>query len=69
MAAMAARQPPQTETAGTLGDVLYAGVKAPAPESDWVRLVRSVAERDQLALHALYERESIGLHSRGAHRG
>jgi RNA polymerase sigma-70 factor (ECF subfamily) len=53
---MAARQPPQTATANTLGDVLYAGGRPTPSESDWVRLVRSVAERDQLALHALYER-------------
>ncbi|HEY2337900.1 MAG TPA: sigma-70 family RNA polymerase sigma factor [Burkholderiales bacterium] len=53
---MAARQPPQTAKANTLGDVLYAGGGPPVSESDWVRLVRSVAEGDQLALHALYER-------------
>jgi RNA polymerase sigma-70 factor, ECF subfamily len=40
----------------TLGDVLYATTKAPAPEQDWVTLVQSVAAGDQLALHALYER-------------
>jgi RNA polymerase sigma-70 factor (ECF subfamily) len=41
----------------TLGDVLYAGRdKKFIPEEDWVRLVRSVAGGDQLALHALYER-------------
>jgi RNA polymerase sigma-70 factor (ECF subfamily) len=42
---------------GTLGDVLYAGKsKASVPEAEWVALVRSVAEGNQAALHALYER-------------
>ena len=41
---------------GTLGDVLYAKSKAPAPEQAWVALVHSVAAGDQVALHALYER-------------
>ena len=40
----------------TLGDVLYAKSKAPAPEQEWVTLVQSIAAGDQLALHALYER-------------
>jgi RNA polymerase sigma-70 factor (ECF subfamily) len=40
----------------TLGDVLYAGSKALAPEQDWATLVQSIAAGDQLALHALYER-------------
>src|ERR1700741_5654174 len=40
----------------TLGDVLYAKSKAPVPEQDWVNLVQSIANGDQLALHALYER-------------
>jgi len=44
------------ESPATLGDVLYANSKAPAPEQDWVTLVQSIAARDQLALHALYER-------------
>jgi RNA polymerase sigma-70 factor (ECF subfamily) len=40
-----------------LGDVLYAGkADVRVPESDWSRLVRSIAEGDQVALHALYER-------------
>lgn len=44
-------------TTGTLGDLLYAGkAKIRVSEEDWVRLVRSVAAGDQLALHALYER-------------
>jgi RNA polymerase sigma-70 factor, ECF subfamily len=42
---------------GTLGEVLYANPsRPPVPEAEWVALVRSVAEGDQLALHALYER-------------
>jgi RNA polymerase sigma-70 factor, ECF subfamily len=42
---------------GTLGEVLYADPsKAVVSEADWVSLVRSVAEGDQQALHALYER-------------
>jgi RNA polymerase sigma-70 factor (ECF subfamily) len=41
----------------TLGDVLYPVLSSvPASEADWVRLVHSIAEGDQLALHALYER-------------
>jgi len=40
----------------TLGDVLYASVKVPVPETEWAELVRSIAAGDQLALHALYER-------------
>src|SRR5688572_16254381 len=41
--------------ATTLGDVLYAKSKPPAPEQDWAELVRSVVGGDQHALHALYE--------------
>lgn len=44
------------ESPATLGDVLYARSKAPAPEQDWATLVQSIAAGDQLALHALYER-------------
>jgi RNA polymerase sigma-70 factor (ECF subfamily) len=51
MAKAGAQEPP-----ATLGDVLYAEFKAPAPEQEWVTLVQSIAEGDQLALHALYER-------------
>jgi RNA polymerase sigma-70 factor, ECF subfamily len=40
----------------TLGEVLYAKPKAPVPEQEWVTLVQSIANGDQLALHALYER-------------
>ena len=44
-------------SSGTLGDVLYADPSKPREsEQDWVRLVRSVAAGDELALHALYER-------------
>ena len=39
----------------TLGDVLYAKSKAPVSEQDWATLVQSIADRDKLALHALYE--------------
>jgi RNA polymerase sigma-70 factor (ECF subfamily) len=49
------REPVQKSPA-TLGDVLYAKFKPPAPEQDWVDLVQSIAAGDQLALHALYER-------------
>jgi RNA polymerase sigma-70 factor (ECF subfamily) len=42
---------------GTLGEVLYANRSKPlVTEAEWVELVRAVAARDQLALHALYER-------------
>jgi anti-sigma factor ChrR (cupin superfamily) len=42
---------------GTLGAVLYARKsKTSVSEKDWVRLVQSVAKRDQMALHALHER-------------
>jgi RNA polymerase sigma-70 factor, ECF subfamily len=40
----------------TLGDVLYAKSKPPVLEQEWATLVQSIAEGDQLALHALYER-------------
>ena len=40
----------------TLGDILYAGSKAPVPEQEWVALVRAIAAGNQLALHAIYER-------------
>jgi RNA polymerase sigma-70 factor (ECF subfamily) len=39
----------------TLGDVLYANrAKVPVSETVWVGLVQSIANGDQLALHALY---------------
>lgn len=42
---------------GTLGDVLYAGMSAPAvSEQDWIGLVEAIAAGDQVALHGLYER-------------
>jgi hypothetical protein len=44
------RKPP-----ATLGDVLYAKSKAPVSEQDWATLVQSIADRDKLALHALYD--------------
>jgi RNA polymerase sigma-70 factor, ECF subfamily len=41
--------------ARTLGDLLYANkAKASVSEKEWVRLVRSIAGGDQLALHELY---------------
>ncbi len=46
---------PAPDQPATLGDVLYAKSKAPVPEQDWVTLVESIAEGDQLALHELYE--------------
>jgi RNA polymerase sigma-70 factor (ECF subfamily) len=42
---------------GTLGGVLYAGNARYSPaESEWVGLVRAVANQDEAALHALYDR-------------
>jgi RNA polymerase sigma-70 factor, ECF subfamily len=56
MANHSAKCEERTEKApATLGDVLYAKCKAPAPEQDWATLVQSIAAGDQLALHALYE--------------
>jgi RNA polymerase sigma-70 factor, ECF subfamily len=41
--------------ARTLGDLLYANkAKATVSEKEWVRLIRSIAGGDQLALHELY---------------
>jgi RNA polymerase sigma-70 factor (ECF subfamily) len=41
----------------TLGDVLYATPQGPViTEKSWVDLVQATAARDQMALHALYER-------------
>ncbi len=40
----------------TLGEILYAKSKPTVSEEDWATLVKSVAGRDQFALHALYER-------------
>src|SRR5216683_3413116 len=42
--------------ARTLGDVLYIDkAKVRVSETDWVGLVQSIAARDQLALHSLFE--------------
>jgi RNA polymerase sigma-70 factor (ECF subfamily) len=50
------QQQPES-TPATLGDVLYPdSSKAHVSEDEWVRLVRSIAGGDQLALHALYQR-------------
>jgi RNA polymerase sigma-70 factor, ECF subfamily len=47
----------QQRSPGTLGDVLYANPsKVLVSEAEWVVLVRAVAQSDQSALHALYER-------------
>jgi RNA polymerase sigma-70 factor (ECF subfamily) len=44
-------------TSPTLGSVLYANKGKPrVPEAEWARLVRCIADGDQLALHELYER-------------
>src|SRR5205823_3074761 len=61
IAAVAAVHPPEQArpgaSPGTLGEVLYADRSKPrVSETDWVRLVQSVAAGDQPALHALYER-------------
>src|SRR5258708_14449750 len=49
------REQPESETR-TLRDLLYANkANFPVSEKDWVRLVQSIAARDQLALHSLYE--------------
>jgi RNA polymerase sigma-70 factor (ECF subfamily) len=45
-----------TAGAATLADVLYAKPRTLVLESDWVALVRRIAEGDQSALHALYDR-------------
>ena len=39
----------------TLGDLLYTNKELHPTENDWVRLVRLIADGDQLALHSLYE--------------
>ncbi|HYG27438.1 MAG TPA: cupin domain-containing protein [Caulobacteraceae bacterium] len=46
----------QGQGSRTLGDVLYAQSEAPVAEDEWALLVQSIAEGDELALHALYER-------------
>jgi RNA polymerase sigma-70 factor (ECF subfamily) len=50
---MAEERPPNSST--TLGDVLYAKSSPPVLEADWVSLVQSVAARDEVALHMLYD--------------
>src|SRR5260370_11836405 len=51
-----AKQDPRGSETRTLGDVLYESeAKVRVPEKDWVGLVQSIAARDQLALHSLYE--------------
>jgi RNA polymerase sigma-70 factor (ECF subfamily) len=50
-------QPEPRPSPGTLGSVLYSGDgRQLVFEAEWVDLVRSVAAREQPALHALYER-------------
>jgi RNA polymerase sigma-70 factor (ECF subfamily) len=49
-------EPKEKPPATTLGDVLYANAKALVLEQDWAALVQAIADGDQLALHALYER-------------
>jgi len=44
------------ESVATLGSVLYAQGPAPVPERDWAGLVDAIADGDQIALHALYDR-------------
>jgi RNA polymerase sigma-70 factor, ECF subfamily len=51
------RRTPRDAAPRVLGDLLYADkAKTPVSETDWVRLVQSIAAGDQRALHALYER-------------
>jgi RNA polymerase sigma-70 factor (ECF subfamily) len=40
----------------TLGELLYGKAQTGASEREWVRLVKSIAAGDQLALHELYEK-------------
>jgi RNA polymerase sigma-70 factor (ECF subfamily) len=50
-------QEPRSGASTTLGDVLYADrEQALVSESEWVRIVHRVAERNPGALHSLYER-------------
>jgi RNA polymerase sigma-70 factor (ECF subfamily) len=46
---------PTKKIPATLGDVLYAKSKPPVPEQTWATLVHSIAARDQLALHTLFD--------------
>jgi len=45
----------RTQKQTILGDVLYASIRAPVPEQEWVAVVQAIAAGDQLALNALYE--------------
>jgi RNA polymerase sigma-70 factor (ECF subfamily) len=47
---------PDRSPPGTLGDILFADPTPSPLEGEWVALVRSIAARDQSALHALYRR-------------
>jgi len=48
---------PVQSNAKSLGDILYAdSEKVRVSEKEWVALVHAVAERDQFALHSLYEK-------------
>ena len=48
--------PQQGTEKKTLGDLLYANqTHAPPSEQEWIRLVRSIAKGDQVALHSIYE--------------
>jgi len=47
--------PREDSPPATLGDIVLASAKA-VPETEWVALVRSIAERDLRALHGVYER-------------
>lgn len=40
----------------TLGDILFADGSPPPSETEWAALVRSIAARDEAALHALFRR-------------
>jgi len=49
----------ENESSGTptLGDLLYANkTKTPVSETEWVKLVKSIARGDQMALQTLYQR-------------
>jgi len=53
------RTPRPVEPPKTLGEILYADPRRSAavlPEAEWAQLVRSIADGDQGALHALYQR-------------
>ncbi|HEY7518826.1 MAG TPA: sigma-70 family RNA polymerase sigma factor [Methylomirabilota bacterium] len=57
MAAVPEERDPGERRAKSLGELLHADTGASGTsEKEWAELVRSVAARDQRALHALYER-------------